>query len=173
MLIDLIYRQKNAFSQYNQRASKFFYQIRITLYFLSSFKYFKIEVVSKAFFYLSNQANVSRRRQFFANIFFFCEQIINFALESVLINTIIKSIKNDFFKTIYDDRKTTRLFFTFVISCRLSFAITCFLSSFSIFFCFFRICRFCNDFFNFNNNLHQHLRFSHLSSISRRCQKKT
>ena len=140
---------------------------------MSSFKYFKIEIVSKAFFYLFIQTSASRRRQFFANIFLFCEQNSNFVLENASINTIIKSIKNDFFKTIYNDRKTTRLFFTFVILFFLFFAIICFLLSFSTFFCFSRICRFCNDFFNFNNNLHWHLRFSYLSFTSRRCQKKT
>ena len=173
-LIDLLHRQKILFFSKNWRFNKFNIsrQTRITSYFLSSFNSFKFEVFSKAFFYLFIQTNAFRRRHFVANIFF-CEQNSNFALESALINTIIKSIKNDFFKTIYNDRKTTRLSFTFVTLCRVFSTIICFFSSFLTFFCFFRICRFCYDIFNFNNDLHRHLRFNHLSFTSRRRHEKT
>ena len=167
MSINLIHRQRNAFSQYNQRASKLFYQTRITSYFSSSFNSFKFEIVSKALFYLFIQISVSRRR------ISLCEQIINFALESTLNFTVYKSIKNDYFKALYKNRKSSRLSFTFVTSCRLFFAISCFFLLFSTLFCFSHVCRFCYDIFNFNNDLHQYLRFNYLSLTSRRRQKKT
>ena len=175
MSISLIHRQKSLFFSKDWRFSKFiiFHQTRITSYFLSSLNSFKFAIVFKLSLYLSIRANESRRRYFVANTFFFCEQIINFALESTSNIIVYKSIKNDHFKALYENRKSSRLFFTFVISYRLFFATSCFFSSFSTFFCFSHICRFCYDIFNFNNDLHRHLRFNYLSFTSRRRQKKT
>ena len=173
MSIDLIHCQKNLFSSKDWRFSKFiiFHQTRITSYFLSSLNSFKFAVFSEKSLYLSIQTSVSRRR------ISLCEQIINFARESALnIHTtfeISKFFKNNLFKALYEDRKSTRLLFTFVTSCRLSSAIICFLSSFSTFLCSLHICCFCYDNFSFNNDLHRHLRFNHLSFTSRRRQKKT
>ena len=75
--LNLLYRQKHTFSQHHWRSNKLviflFYQIRITLYFLSSLNSFKFNILSKSNFCLFIQTNVFRR------FIFFCEQTINFA----------------------------------------------------------------------------------------------
>ena len=76
--LDLQHCQKNKSFSYHWQLNKFviFYQIRITTYFLSSFNWFKFNVLSKAKLCLFIQTNVYCYRRLFKST---CEQMIIFA----------------------------------------------------------------------------------------------